>query len=204
MVVLKEDEIKWLGDNYPQLSYDAKRQEVFGIISFSLRYEGCSKIVDSYQIRIDFSKMTNRKSLPHVYNTDKRLFNAARRKKKPLGDFHVNPDDSLCLIAPFKIGMFYPSGFDIKKFMDHLCNHLYWVSYYERYDKEPWISEKHGGDAFMEFLMNPSNYPITDKDIILYIRQLYKKVFGKGIAVAKLRRLLQNDKFIKSIIQTKL
>lgn len=201
MVMLTDDEIKWLGKNYPQLSYNPSKSVINGVLPFILKYKDCPVISDSYNILIDLSRMNGRKDFPLVYNTDNRILNVARRKKKSPADFHMNPDNSLCLIASFKIPFVYPDGVDIISFMEHLCNHLYWVSFYERYNTEPWVAEKHGPDALWEYLLNERNYPITEVGLINTLRFMYKIAYQKGIAISKLKRKLTTMAFTIQLLK---
>lgn len=173
--------------------YDARDNIITGIVPFNLHYYDEPTIKDSYSIRIDLSRMNNRQELPLVYNPDGRIIRTAHRKHKEKGEFHINGDNTLCLMLPERFSSFYPNGFTIQEFMRHLCNHLYWVSYMELYDKEPWPAEKHGYAAIYDFFRNEKNIDIIvgDKHLIEEIRFFYKKKFGKGIAKYKLKRLIK-------------
>jgi len=194
MVKLTDEEIKWLGEKFPQLNYNIDANEIVGTVKFKRNYKDCQTISDSYKVRIDLSKMKDRQCLPNVYNTDNRILSAAKRKGIDFKDFHINEyDDSLCLMLPVKFKQYYPSGFNIPDFMKHLCNHLYWVSHYERYEKEPWESEKHGEEALFEMAKDPTQ--------IYYIRKLYKKRYRKSISILELKNKLNDPLFIIQLLK---
>jgi hypothetical protein len=206
MVELTPCEQTWLKENYPELSYDSTRHKLSGKVGFSLRYEDLPVIKDSYVIKVDFSQMKDRLDFPSVYNTDHRILNAAKRKHKPYIDFHIGKDGKLCMILPCKLPQVYPNGFNIQDFMSHLCNHLYWVSFYELYDKEPWTGEKHGDAALIEYARDYNNINLITKDRkqLELFRVLFKKKYGKGIAINKLKnKLLVNKSLFIELINSK-
>lgn len=157
MVELTDREQEWLKDYYPNLSYNKKRGIISGEVNFYLRYKNCPSIKDSYNIKIDLSQMHDRSDFPKVYNTDNRISKIAERKQKSKADLHLYMDNSLCMILTQKIKISYPFGFRINDFMRHLKEHLYWISYYERYDKEAWLPEKHGQAAVIDYNLGNDN-----------------------------------------------
>lgn len=201
MVTLTADEIKWLGENYPQLFYDAESGIIQGTISFRMHYQSKENISDSYFIKIDMSNMESRSDLPIVYNPDNRILKIAKRKKKFFGDLHLNSDNSLCLIFPPKVSQYYPNGFSISTFITHLCSHLYWVSYYERYNEEPWPGEKHGFDALLDYIIENPKLVKEDKNLLQIVRCVYKKKNSKGIALCKLRNKIDEENFLKELFE---
>lgn len=206
MVELTHNEQTWLKQYYPELRYDSSNHKLYGKVSFSLRYEDLPVIKGSYNIEVDFSLMKDRSDFPCVYNTDHRIIDAAKRKRKPLADFHIDGNGKLCMILPCKIPQFYTNGFNIQEFMTHLCNHLYWVSHYDLYDKEPWPGEKHGTEAFLEYITDYNNISLIVKDNkqLEILRSVYKKKYGKGIALNKLKNRLLNEKlFFIDLVNSK-
>ena len=206
MVELTHSEQTWLKQYYPELSYDSSNHKLFGKVSFSLRYEDLPVIKGAYNVEVDFSLMKDRSDFPCVYNTDHRIIDAAKRKRKPLADFHIDSDGKLCMILPCKMPQFYTNGFNIQEFMTHLCNHLYWVSHYDLYDKEPWPGEKHGNEALIEYVKDYRNINliVNDKKQLELFRVLFNKKYGKGIALNKLKnRLLTDESLFKELINRK-
>ena len=67
---------------------------------------------------------------------------------------------------PERFSEYYPSGFELELFFTHLIEHLYWVAYFERYDKAPWEAEAHGDAAV-------AAYYIEKKDAV-NLRKVYK------------------------------
>ena len=206
MVELTHSEQTWLKENYPELSYDSTNHILNGKVSFSAQYGDLPVIKDKYAIKVDFSQMKDRYDFPCVYNTDHRILDAAKRKRKPYIDFHIGIDGKLCMILSCKLQQVYPNGFNIQDFMNHLCNHLYWVSFYELYDKEPWPGEKHGDEAWFECVTDYSNINliVNDQKLLELFRKLFNKKYGRGIARNKLKnRLLADELLFNELINCK-
>lgn len=199
MVQLTVKELEWLGINYPQLYYNAANAVISGPLNFSLSYKG-RLISDCYNIEICLGNMRSRQELPSVFNTDNRIVKMAKRKKRSSDDFHINHDGSLCLILPQRFKEQYPSGFTLPLFMNHLTNHLYWVTYFERYEQEPWAGEKHGVDAVVDYWIEHPEIIVKEDIYLEFFRMLYKKKKSRGICKSKLRRQLLTTNLAKWII----
>lgn len=141
MVNLTYHDISWLYTAQPSLTYIQGANILVGTFKFCAQYRHLEIITDSYDLVIKFN--TN-SVLPKVYETTGKIARMAKVMDKPLIDFHVNLDGSLCMIREDKVFSLYKRGFDIKLFVKHLMTHLYWVSYYGTYCKAPWIAEEHG------------------------------------------------------------
>lgn len=115
-----------------------------GTFSFSARYRDLELISDHYKLAILCNEFPNR-PLPVVCEIGGRIARMSKILGIDTADLHVNGDGSLCIIRPDKFKLWYPNGFDIKIFERNLTTHLYWLSYRERYSKEPWPGEEHGG-----------------------------------------------------------
>lgn len=184
MVRLRDDEIKWLKNNYPQLNYDEKRSVIAGLFSINHAFKNVT-IRAGFEIEVQLWKMYDRNVYPLVYNTDGKINRIAKRKKMPSQDLHVYKNNMLCLGLPERFREYYPNGFELPTFFKHLEEHLYWVAYYERYNKAPWNAELHGDDALVDYYIE--NYDIEN------LRKLFKKKKGKGIAKQKLRNYLSSE-----------
>jgi hypothetical protein len=159
MVLLGKSEIEWLRENFPQLSYNSRKNEIVGKLSFCKKYKELKAIKETYAVRIDFSSMRAVNSLPKVYNTDDRIKRYAKIRRVNPEDFHLCHDDSLCLILPLKIKDRYPHGFRLSIFIEDLTNYLYWVTYKSRYNIEPWQGEAHRTIAnLLNYIENPTKY----------------------------------------------
>ena len=101
---------------------------------------------------------------------------------------------------PARFREYYPEGFTLQSFFKHLSEHLYWVAYYERYNKAPWPAELHGDDAMIELLCEDIDDTLRNKVKFEVLRKLYKKKFGHGIAKSKLARRLKEQSFITRFI----
>lgn len=203
MVILTDKEKDWLKANYSTLTYDQTSNSISGRMDINAHYLDLPVIKDSYYVRIDLSTMKSRNELPNVYNIDRRIINAAKKKGKPTADFHVDGKGKLCMMFPLKFTKFYPNGFEIESFMAHLNSHLYWVSYFELYDKEPWRGELHGEVALLDYISDSSNYDmiLENRQQLEIVRAYYKRVKGKGIALSKLRNQLGNPKFTDNLFK---
>ena len=154
-------EINWLENNYPLLHFDKKRNRIQGTIEFNLCYEGTGKrINDHYQIEIDLNHRANGGILPVVRETTGKILKIAQRKMMNPIDLHINEKNGeLCLIIPMKESERYPQGFSLIEILEHLKQHLYWVSYRDRYDVEPWQGQGHGYNGMIElYLENKDKY----------------------------------------------
>ncbi|WP_027360769.1 hypothetical protein [Desulforegula conservatrix] len=164
---LTEDEIKFLGRKYPYLKYNKDINIIKGVIDFDLEFpsENSVRIKDKYSIEIDFSKV-NDHTLPSIRETDGKISNIAERKKIPREDLHLNnKNGELCIIIPPKIKERYPNGFDLEEFLNHLEEHLYWVSYYDRYNKKPWPDYGHSELGYLQlYLENKILYSAAFKN----------------------------------------
>lgn len=140
---LREDQIEWLGENFPQLFYDRAHNNILGTVEFSRQYKGKETVSDKYEILINLNFGI---LLPAVYETGGKIKHLAKVKGKKIEDLHQYSDGKLCLIRPDEFWKFYPYGFDIKRLMENIVSHLYWVSYISRFDEEPWPAQPHGGN----------------------------------------------------------
>lgn len=199
MVKLNKNEIEWLRNNYPQMIYNEERSVISGLFSINHNYKGVN-IKDCFKIEVRLYAMRNREEYPKVYNTDGRIRKIAKRKNMKILDLHVYSDNSLCLGLPARFYEYYPEGFNLQSFFKHLSEHLYWVAYYERYNKSPWPAELHGDDAMIELLCENIDDTLHDKIKFEELRKLYKEKFGHGIAKSKLVRRLKEKSFISKFI----
>jgi hypothetical protein len=189
MVRLTTEEIDWLRQRYPLLSYDEERSCITGPFSIDHKYGDLPRIKDTYNICVNLRAMLNRNSYPVVYETDGRIKKIAERKKLPMCDLHVYPNNILCLGLPERFHEYYPNGFTLDQFFINLSSHFYWVSYFDRYNKEPWKAELHGDDATIEYYI--------DHGDIARLRKIYKEKTRYGIAKSKLQNYLKSESLIR-------
>ncbi len=200
MVKLNDKEIGWLRNNYPQMVYDEVRSVISGLFYINHCYKGIT-IKDRFKIEIRLYAMKDREEYPVVYNPDGRILKIAKRKNMKNEDLHVYTNNSLCLGLPARFYEYYPNGFDLQTSFKHLSEHLYWVAYYERYNKAPWPAELHGDDAVIELLCENLNVTLNCKTKLEELRKIYKRKFGRGIAISKLIRRLKEPLFIEKFIR---
>ena len=199
MVKLYDSEINWLRSNYPQIEYDEDKSVIAGFFSINHCYHNIT-IKDCFEIEVRLDEMKNRHEYPIVYNTDGRIQKIAKKKRMRNEDLHVYDNNCLCLGLPARFQEYYPEGFTLQVLFKRLSEHLYWVAYYDRYNKAPWPAERHGDSAMIELLCENLDETLHCKTKFEELRKLYKKKYKRGIAKSKLTRYLQDKLFIQNFI----
>jgi hypothetical protein len=172
IIKLSSQERDILQEKAPQLDYDEKSNIISGRLSFDLRLEDNGvTIKDTYQIEIDLNDVSQER-IPVVRETTGRIFDIARRKGLAPVDLHIGNDGAMCIINPIKIRERYPNNFDLAGLIKHIQEHLYWVSYFEKYDKEPWKAYGHGEKGVLEaYLEDTIKY---SKDFFDFLKACYR------------------------------
>jgi hypothetical protein len=161
-IVLTEVDEEYLLNNYPSLIYDKKRNLIYGRITLNHKFKDFRAISgESYNIefplmtqgyyllpdnRINPMPLFMRKRdyiLPRVKDVDNKILKIAKRKKINPQDMHLINNEYLCLIHKTKEKGRYPEGYKLKEFLHHIEEHLYWVTYFDRYGEKPWPDEPH-------------------------------------------------------------
>ena len=142
--IVDRRDIEWMLKKQPEMCYINSHHAFAGTFSFSAQYRDLELISDHYKLAILCNEFPN-SPLPAVCETEGRIVQMIKLLGIDMADLHVNGDGSLCIIRPDKFQLWYPNGFDIKIFERNIATHLYWLSYRERYGKEPWPGEEHGG-----------------------------------------------------------
>lgn len=140
--LLTEREITWLRNNYPRLHYFPSHKLIYGVFEFDATFKG-ERIIDRYVLSIDLTPKLYG-GLPHVYDDAGRIKQMAKMLNRPLIDLHNYENGGQCLIRPDKFEERYPYGISLPQFFNLLTSHFFWLSYMERFNKEPWEGEKHG------------------------------------------------------------
>ena len=165
-IKITAEDIIYLSDSYPELNYIESENSIAGTLTFDLIYDGI-RIKESFDIKISLNSRGDGSILPKVRETNKRILKIAKRKKIPKEDLHLNNDEGeLCLIIPLKEKERYPNGFEIKEFIKHIEEHLYWVSFFEKYEKQPWKDQAHGLDGYVELYYEDNSYRPEVKKMI--------------------------------------
>lgn len=154
IIKLNAEQIEFLNKEYPTLSYDLGRNAVYGILPFNLMFDKTGEtIIDEYSIEIDLNQVTDT-GLPLVRETANRILKIAVEKNMYIGDLHLNNNGGeMCIIIPPKIKERYPNGFDLKILLEHLQEHLYWISYYEKHNKAPWEGYGHSELGYLQLYL---------------------------------------------------
>lgn len=182
-ITLSESDLLHLKDEYPSLRCNSADNSISGEIFFDLTYNKI-RIKDQYTIKFDlFSALGS--ILPKVYETDDKILSIAKRKKIDKSNLHLNNEEGeLCIIIPPKEKEKYPNGFNLKEFLKHIEEHLYWVSFYDRFDKGPWKDQDHGFNGFKELYHEDSSYRDDVKNVL-------ETVAKRSLSRAEIRRMVK-------------
>lgn len=179
-------DLSYLNENYPGMSYVKSKNMISGILAFDLVYNEI-RIRDKFHIEFEL-KPGAESILPVVRETNNRILKIAKRKKIPTADLHLNSDmGELCLIIPPKEKERYPYGFELKEFLRHVEEHLYWVSFYERYEKPPWKEQAHGIRGYVE--LYDENHSFRPE-----IKEVVEKVQGKPLSRTEFRKFIKQKR----------
>lgn len=152
---LSKSDVDFLAKEYPKLIYDSERNLIQGTISFDLKYEFVEEpaIQDSYDILIDLNSIKGL-GLPNIFEIKGRILEIASKKNLSHYDLHLNSvNGEMCMIISPKIKERYPNGFELNKFLKHTEEHLYWISYFEKYNKKPWKDQGHFEKGYVELYL---------------------------------------------------
>ncbi|MCK4663583.1 MAG: hypothetical protein KAT68_12005 [Bacteroidales bacterium] len=172
-IKLSDNDIKFLSLNYP--SFKIFEGKINGDLFFDLTYKGV-RIKDKYSIEI-ILKTKEESILPTVRETNGKILRIVNRKKIRREKLHLNNNEGeLCLIIPPKEKMRYQNGFEIKEFMKHIEEHLYWASYYDRYNKPPWKEQAHGINGYLELYDEDISFRPNTKEAL---EKKYNRTFNR-------------------------
>jgi hypothetical protein len=162
---LNNQHTKFLNVNYPNLTYNHIKNVIVGFITFDLKYRDKEQIKDSYKIEIDLNQVSDL-GMPIIREINGRILKIAEKKNTFFGNLHLNnKDGEMCMILPPKVKERYPNGFDLETLLEHIEEHLYWVSYFEKYDKKPWKEYGHGDLGYYElYLEDKVKYSVMFKE----------------------------------------
>lgn len=186
IIKLSEQDIDYLGDQYPELVYSEKKNTIEGILHFDLKYEKVEEpaIKDRYEIVIQLDQVSE-EGLPKVYETGGRILAIANNKKIHWIDLHLNNSrGEMCIIIPPKVKERYPDGFDLREYLHHVEEHLYYISYFEKYNKEPWPQYGHAESGYVQLYVEDRDR--YGDEVKKYFNYLPKAMFDRKIK--KLRK----------------
>ncbi len=147
-IILTEKDNKWIKKKYPKLIISNK--SIIGEFNFKREYES-EVISDKYSVEI--SLKTNANSiLPIVKEVGGRIEKYAKKIDKKNDDFHINPDNTLCLsIHQREREYFTNEKFNIPDFFENILEpYFYWQSHYENKGYAPWGEYAHGELGYLE------------------------------------------------------
>lgn len=180
IINLTNENIDFLNHQYPSLIFNQEKNTINGVLFIDLNYDVLDvRIKDNYKIEIDLNK-TCKQGIPVVREIDNRIIDIALAKKMSVLDLHLNSiNGEMCIIIPPKIKERYPNGFDLVEFLKHIEEHLYWISYFEKYDKKPWPDSGHSEIGYLQlYIENKEKY---SEDVKEYFGNLPRAMFRKKI-----------------------
>ncbi len=185
---MNSTDAQWLHRYYPELHIE-NDDTIIGILHFRAERKGRCKrratrhpeleiwhsptsetkgrpyIEDSYEIEGFFDEDLK----PHFTETGGRLKAYAEKIGKPMIDLHVYPGkNEFCLGHPVIILAQMKKDASIKKFFEgFLIPYMYYLSYRQKFNQEPWPGLKHGEIGFFEELGSlGSKHKISGQDLI--------------------------------------
>jgi len=185
-IKLTKQELSFLKSEYPDLKFDTGENTISGVLALNCTYKD---IPIKAKYNIEFHLEINGASiLPRVRETKGKIIKMARRKNINPVDFHLNNiEGEMCLIIPAKEKQRYPHGFDLKEFLLHIEEHLYWISYFDRYEKKPWKDQAHDYDGYIE--LYHENHSLRSE-----VKKALETRENRNLSRAELRRIIRNKK----------
>lgn len=185
-IKLTEQELSFLESDYPGLKFDIGENTISGVLALNCSYKNIP-IKAKYEIEFHLEINVNR-TLPRVREAGGKILKMAKRKNQSTDDFHLNnANGELCLIIPVKEKQRYPNGFNLKEFLKHIEEHLYWVSYFDRYEKKPWKDQAHGYKGYIELYHE-------DRSLRPEIKKALETKEKRSLTRPEIRRIIKNKK----------
>lgn len=114
-----------------------------GTLAFTANYQGHGLIDDTFDVEIKFP-VSGGRVVPTVKEVSGRI------PRKP--EFHINPDGTMCLGAPFEVRRRYLRDRSLRAFIDQqLIPFLYGCSIKLKYNYWPYEELSHGGQGIIEY-----------------------------------------------------
>lgn len=181
-IILSSLDIEWLSEEYPSLKITSKKLK--GEICIQRIFNDIT-ILDCFNIEVNL-KYNEKSMLPSIRCTDDRIENISKELNKKLNDLHINENGTFCLtIYPEEIKFFKDNQFNIQEYFKNLVEpFLYWVCYYEKYNKAPWSEYAHGYLGIIEY--------IGDNDISF--RKMYKLLKKEQISLREILNIYRQRK----------
>ena len=191
---LTAEDINYLKNKYPYLIYDKDAHLLNGIIHFDLTYPSNDGIRIKGRFNIEILLVKKEGTiLPIVKETRGKIAKIVRRKNLENADLHLNSDNGgMCIIIPPKEKERYPNGFDLKEYLNHIEEHLYWISYFDRYEKPPWKGQAHGEFGYVQLFKEDNKR--YKKDVKEFFEKKYKKYMNRQQFNKTMRDLIKKYK----------
>ena len=189
-IKLSKEDTDFLNKNYPELKFNETDNTISGKLRFGRSFNE-KTIRGKYSINFKLEQ-GNDSVLPKVRETKGKILSIYKRKKLTLiADVHLNnKNGELCLMFPIKEKEFYPNGFELKRYLNHLEEHLYWITYFDRYDEKPWEDEPHNTEiALIKAVKENKKYR---KDLLAYKEKIEKRKYSRP----EFRRYLKENKLL--------
>ncbi len=134
-----------------------------GALAFTANYQGHGLIDDVFDVEIKFP-VNGGRVVPTVKEVSGRI------SRKP--EFHINPDGTMCLGAPFEVRRKYLQDRSLRTFINQqLIPFLYGCSIKLKYNYWPYEELAHGGQGIIEYYKKLFNVQ-TDLAVIELLKAL--------------------------------
>jgi len=181
-IILSTSDIEWLSKEYPALKITSKK--LIGEICIQRIFNSIT-ILDCFNIEVNL-KYSEKSILPSIRCTDDKIENISKKLNKKLNDLHINENGTFCLtIYPEEKKFFTASQFNIQEYFKNLVEpFLYWVCYYEKYNKAPWNEYAHGYLGIIEYI----------GDNNLSFSEMYKLLKKEQVSLRKILHIYRQRK----------
>lgn len=147
---LRQKDIDWVINRYPNIEYDKYKNEFFGELCFNREYKGVY-ISDAYNVRVFLNTIDKYTKLPKVICESNKIQKIAEKYKIGISDLHINPDQTFCLAIEGEEKSFFKNEFTIQEFFKNAVEgFLFQISYYSKYGHLPWGEYAHGYFGYIE------------------------------------------------------
>lgn len=168
--------------DYPGMALRPSRAGQATVIAGRFRFTANGDIADSYQLEVKIDRAFPR-DLPKVVETGGKI--------PRNGEYHVNPDDTLCLGSPLRLRKILADSPDLITYAEKcLVPYLYHVSA-KLQRGEPLVGLEHGTQGIVDDYANLFGVPATDQVLgALKLLAMKKRIANKKPCPCGCRRAL--------------